>query len=262
MIWMHILPNTLFNGDSNFTLKTIRCATQKLAVAWQEKRLQSLLEFVCYCSVAPVPHTHTEFNLTRAPLSIMRSGGSNIVNDFSNCCANLLFYYYYFFVRCPVELTGFFFSSFFRACMFIINFTTCRPLTSSRSCYHYELCFDYLFDESSFQSTQFSRCSLLWEFFFCSSFSSFTFLTVYTFVYPQGYCLSSTFCISRAILFFKKGALVYIRLFFARKHSMNQVKENLAQFTGQRLEFRLISIKLTIEQYSNCFFTHFFQPLL
>lgn len=51
------------------------------------------------------------------------------------------------------------------ACMFIINSTACRPLTSSRSYYHNELHFDYLFDESiSFDSISLDAASLVRRF--------------------------------------------------------------------------------------------------
>lgn len=85
------------------------------------------------------------------------------MNDSSNCFANSLFYYIFVdvFFQSVVLFTDLFFLCltcvflllFMIACVFIINFTICRPLASSRSCFQKELRFDYLFDESiSFHS--------------------------------------------------------------------------------------------------------------
>lgn len=63
-------------------------------------------------------------------------------------------------VYTKLHCLSFFLCCYVFACMFIINFTACRTLTSSRSCYHNELHFDYLFDESISFDSIFSRCGL------------------------------------------------------------------------------------------------------
>lgn len=175
----------------------------------------------------PVANVRTKFNFIRAPLSIMRSGGNNIVNDFSNCCANLLFYYYdYFFVRLFVAPWNHSEAFFF---LFLPSLHVCSSLISLlvvRERHHVRVittnCVLITCLMEAFKSTQFSRCSLLWEFcfffllhLFCSRRAPFylflhCFIHLFICIY---WCIAQHLLSLGQILLCRKGALIFINYF-------------------------------------------------